>query len=468
MVRNMMPNFFSFPSSHRINKILSKYQQIANSSPIELRMNIPSSELWRFFIDGEIQKLGRELLKQGLFASYSKADSFLEQTELDFTVSEYITFMEEGDLFGSELKTVLTENDWILNEQECNTYTLRDILNLDQAWIPFERNEPGYLKALYKAFSRIFDLSNEITTDFILELHKLATQEVKLDSFNKKSKENVFINKKGEFRFGDLSYFGVCPDNFSRNGFHELIMQWKKNCLQDISIGIYFNTGFYFEVNHKFFTKLEDIQKCNTNIPYPQLKKLLRAKNDLEVSDALYRMAQSQHHGNYIKYDMYLQSRQSENTNEVLNNKVKDLITIYQDNISKAKSAEEKLLVIISFIQSCEQLHPFFDGNCRVFCMLLLNHLLIKNGFPLVILDDPNKLDGFSKKEIMNELIKGMENTFKLIENHTLYDVNTNDVIQLLESKEYFSNLLNYFREATQIEDEARDSLLLQHTHKTL
>lgn len=87
---------------------------------------------------------------------------------------------------------------------------------------------------------------------------------------------------------------------------------------------------------------------------------------------------------------------------------VREFIQKYLDAIKIASNDNErKLDIIIEFIQSLEQLHPFIDGNCRVFVMLLLNSELIKNGFPPTMLDNPNRFDLFSKKELADEIKKG-------------------------------------------------------------
>ncbi len=87
---------------------------------------------------------------------------------------------------------------------------------------------------------------------------------------------------------------------------------------------------------------------------------------------------------------------------------VRELIQKYLDAMKLVSNDNErKLDVIIEFIQSLEQLHPFGDGNCRVFVMLLLNSELIKSGFPPTMLDNPNQFDLFSKKELADEIKKG-------------------------------------------------------------
>ena len=96
-------------------------------------------------------------------------------------------------------------------------------------------------------------------------------------------------------------------------------------------------------------------------------------------------------------------------TNEENRLIVEELIKKYAASKLAANDDETKLDTIIKFIQSLEQLHPFRDGNCRVFVMLLLNRELIKDGFPPTMLDNPNQFDLFSKNELKDEIKKGWE-----------------------------------------------------------
>jgi hypothetical protein len=466
----------SSSSTSKLDAILSEYRLLADSSPTELRKKIPSEEIWRFFIDGHKQKQGRGLSNNELFVEQPQPFfwGLFYKAPIDLTVNEYVKTIEKATHpWDSALNHVLWTNDWSLNEDERNKYTLRDLLNLDKAWLPFEQNEPGYLKALYTAFTRIFDFSEEITVDFIKTLHQLATQEVALNNFKEKG-----VDKKGAFRFSDTGSFGLATSNFSPDGLQELVERLETGSPEtyknNIYISFYFGAGTRFNINHDFIVTLKELQTKTTELKdvdleifrkfsantlafrYIQktLKSLIHTKTNAEIATVLYKEAQRCGMG----ITMELKSTQPDKSNETLESEMHTLIANYQTAISKALSAEDKLLAIISFIQTCEQLHPFIDGNCRVFCMLLLNHLLLRNGFPLVILDDPNRLDGFSTQEIMNELLQGMSNTLDLIKNGVLYDIRTSAVISMLESK-YFLSQLDYFRTAVNIEEEARTEL---------
>src|SRR3990167_2726040 len=139
-------------------------------------------------------------------------------------------------------------------------------------------------------------------------------------------------------------------------------------------------------------------------------------------------------------------SVQMENTPKQLSADVIYYISEYLSAMTSTNESALKLQLIIELVHNLAQLHPFSDANCRTFCMSLLNHLLLRNGFPFVILDDPNRFDLLSRKELLREVITGMENTFELLEQKQLYKYKVTD-------KDFESN---YFSKLTALELERR------------
>jgi hypothetical protein len=89
-------------------------------------------------------------------------------------------------------------------------------------------------------------------------------------------------------------------------------------------------------------------------------------------------------------------------------------IEIYQSALEKAANDDEKLQAIVNLIWMCDHIHPFFDVNIRTFAITLLTRLLLQNGFPPATFEDPNRFDGFSKKEMLVEVKKAMQNTIDI------------------------------------------------------
>lgn len=75
------------------------------------------------------------------------------------------------------------------------------------------------------------------------------------------------------------------------------------------------------------------------------------------------------------------------------------------NTLQGARQADERIRAIVSLCQKLQRLRPFPHGNCRTFGILLLNRLLLQQGEPLTMIDNPNKLDGFSLDEVV-ELVR--------------------------------------------------------------
>jgi hypothetical protein len=69
--------------------------------------------------------------------------------------------------------------------------------------------------------------------------------------------------------------------------------------------------------------------------------------------------------------------------------------------------SDAKICAAIELCQKLQRLRPFPDGNCRTFSVLLLNRLLVQLGEPLAMIDNPNKMDGFSRAELVDLVRQG-------------------------------------------------------------
>src|SRR3990167_586334 len=393
-----------YPTSlvEEIDSILDFYRKIANNDPNLLRLIIPSEEVWRFFVDGVQQANG--------------------------------------------------------------------------SWAAFEYREPGYLPALYRAYQTLFDFSVNIDIHYIFRLHALATSGV--DNTNYSQDDRAIT---GSFRDNERGVFfrlGIWKNqpNVSEDGLYEYFE--RNSLLTTITMNI---AGISIVVDDSLLTFLrngmEAVQSGMTNMDIvnalwrsievfipkevfksrlalakarlaPLLKLLGETKNNREVATGIYStMIKNRFIRDGIEFR--LASDQPIDTFSILAVEMKKLINDYQQGINQAKTSLEKLHVIATFIQSCEQLHPFLDANCRTFCMLLANHLLMRHGFLPAIFDDPNRFDAFSRHELVAEMINGMKNTVELIKKGMLYGVKTMDTF-MRRDRDYFYNVVA-------IEEQGRD-----------
>ncbi len=86
----------------------------------------------------------------------------------------------------------------------------------------------------------------------------------------------------------------------------------------------------------------------------------------------------------------------------------------FNRDILFASTQEGKLTIIIRFVKEVELIHAFNDFNGRT-SLMLLQRLLIQNGFLPVMLFDPNYIDGYSSAELLQEIKQGMNNTLSII-----------------------------------------------------
>ena len=118
-------------------------------------------------------------------------------------------------------------------------------------------------------------------------------------------------------------------------------------------------------------------------------------------------------------------------------NDITHLMNEYYGTIHSAPHPEKKLFCIIRLISSLERLHPFSDGNTRLFSMILLNRELIKQGFSPTIMQNPNRSVGFSQRELYDEIIQGME-TFQQIKAGHFLGKGNQAIQELLMSDEKY------------------------------
>src|SRR6185312_3514759 len=110
------------------------------------------------------------------------------------------------------------------------------------------------------------------------------------------------------------------------------------------------------------------------------------------------------------------QDQISKTINHIIQEYNQKLKKIQKEILDMPAARAAKLLNIVICIQELELLHPFTDGNGRIFCIVTLNKLLLENGFSPVILEDPNRFDCFTPEQLVVEIEAGMGRFQKLVE----------------------------------------------------
>ena len=337
------------------------------------------------------------------------------------------------------------------------------------------------MRACYNAFNEMFNCSEELTTNFIKKLQSVVAANVAGLNYDKKSCAN---EQRNNFRSKSLISFGMNMDNTTISGLDELFLKNNPDNFVSVALqnegSIRLNSTVLTEIRdycskHKSFAKQDSsavndklfLQKYCTSLNMEKFTKSIYSNTELtKLLDALGTAKDNEEAIEILNRNILnctdeglqfsFESYQPDKTNAVLESEMEKLITKYMNEIAKAHKNETKLEVIVDFIQSCFQLHPFLDTNCRTFPIFLLNNLLMKNGFPPAILEYPNKFVAYSKDELVSDVIKGMRNTLILAKDGKLFGYDSEKLINKLKSKPEFSDFAQTFNEATALENNHR------------
>ncbi len=441
----------------RLSHILAAYNKIAHQDPIQLKQLLPAQEIWRFFIDGCLQN-GRGLAK-GLY---------FQSSHIDLTIKQYIETQEKIKLddkkawLQSPLWQFLLAHHWQLSANEAATLTLKDLLGLDRGWLPFEANEPGYIKALVGAFQTIFDFSTHVDNAFIKKMHALAISQVKHTEY-----EEEWDDNPDEFRSNSRAYFRFSNTKVTEAFVKQIIEQNHSHLSIHLTISdpeLQTNIA-RFPINQESMHVMreyladeknkQEIDSESYRLAMELLTKLSVTTNATELAHCLWELITNPSPG----HTFALESFQPDKPHYTLTKTMERFLEIYNLAISAATTPLDKLHAIIRVVQASERLHPFKDANTRTFSMLILNHLLLRNGFPPAILLNPNQMGTSSDLEALELVLDGMENTLKLAKGEKLFSVDTSEILNFLQSHDYLADKFSYFNEVISIEQNSRNTL---------
>jgi len=507
-----------------LQNALNKYQQVANADFNTLYRLIPAEEMWRFFVDGTTVINTRGLadiifcmsdLSFRYHETASKNDpafAFIRE----MTVREFVARYDiKHRLHDSEFLAILRElefdsvADRIMHDD--SQVTIADLLTLDNAWLAYECNEPGYLQAMQKALHLGLTLNKYFTVDDIVKLQKLCGAGVEHTNYDVIPNERI-----GSFRNTIWQGYGFTPGvNSSVAGLQQVLqnMQQHQNFLITFDDYEHEDRRGLFHLNPRTLQAIKDNEPGNAG--YAQYIADLRVEefNPEDPIDAcflkfrqlMHDMLHQQKSTNEIYHDVANELMRYRGFFSLFNhtNTAKDdiimsagyrslilaenmianaidhhaiqnnhphvrarmanimeaLLLNFNFELSAATNPDTRLRLIIQYIQECEQLHPFTDFNCRIFCMTLLFNLLRMNGFPPAILDDPNIFDLMSIDEIKEQVVAGMHRVFELIDIKKTHNFDTTVVRHALAKSTFLAAELRHFDEFIAVEESYRQQL---------
>lgn len=440
----------------RLAHVLKKYAKLADSDSFSLLSNLPKQEFWRFFIDGIYQNSTRGI--RAAFVQLHGEKTLSNKIFLSMSINAYSSKYNQASIHQ------LLQNKLHLNKYKYKKFlraklnngnaTIREVLLLDQAWIAFEINEPRYLTSVFKAFFSSIQSDFPLSIDLIQNIHALLGAKVKGTNYD------FSLTHPGEFRKKPYIAYGLETRNTSIQGLKEMLR--RRNKINHFFIRIhdkYANTYCNIVLDHDFivnarnhivsgFIRMSKDGSVDDSPFDPDINPLdaaildiftqiCRTNSSHDIANVIYSLLDGTFQLQSLSIDccIYFANKISHiNAPDYYQTELQRLIDAYHSDIDTAATPLAKLRVIVTFIQQCEQLHPFEDMNCRLFCMVLLNYLLAKNGYPYVIQADPNRFDLYGIDELIDEMITGMNKTFELLAKKAVYGVDTKKFLTSLKS----------------------------------
>jgi hypothetical protein len=253
----------------------------------------------------------------------------------------------------------------------------------EHGWLGYAMRESGSLSgaitALQYAISQRID-DKKVSIELIKMIHRLATRDI---VFHDMMRPGCFREKASRFiLIADSAPDGYC----SREGVKDLINFVHRYRSKGCALFPEWLSSQHQEEIETMYRRHVNASECSDKFTYESLER-----------DECHWIFRPPAHDS-IEFA------------------ITSMIDQYQRDIDAVYVHEDKLRVIVDFIQELERIHPFYDGNGRTF-YILLQRLLIQNEFLPTIMKNPNHIDGCSAEEVMLEIREGILFTQQLIDN---------------------------------------------------
>ncbi len=403
------------PELHdRLNRILTQYQALANSDPQQLRKLIPPTELWRFFIDGIMQKKESWLGFEGREAGYLKGMYTAFQSLFDSSAELNVDLIKQ--LHRHAIKRVKKTN----YSQERSLDEIGEFRD--------NHREGAFYVVKYKERK---NFTKAGLLQFLNEHHSEINFSIQF----------YFLNEKSTVNF-DFPLTDACLESIRQHVTSRLQAQ-KPIQFTDAynALRLYIDST----VRQSFLNTHSCFHSRFTEI----IHAIGLTRNNEELADCLHCILSSPRY--HTAFAMLIVSTQPRPVRQILNHEIQARIDRYKYSLTHYTNPMDKLIATLYFIQSCEQIHAFRDANCRTLCMLLFPFLLKNNGFPIALMKDPNRFDVFDTLSLLHEVLNGMENTFQLIETGQVFNVTTDGILRKAKRSQ-----VKYFQTCANIEESNR------------
>ncbi|MDF1654018.1 MAG: Fic family protein [Coxiellaceae bacterium] len=252
-------------------------------------------------------------------------------------------------------------------------------------------HEKGYLPAL---MHNLVDLprlvDRRLTVSDLNALHHGSIAKVGDTLYQDASKAKEDAPGSCRKKFSEIA-FGLTADNCSQTGLFDLLQNMRDNPGKQ-------------NILHLLSTPTSPATEY---IPSPALS----GKPDDELRDMAQTLFdQVQAKQVYLKLEAPLPRRDDD-----ISERLQALLDRYYEASQSAESELDKLTTIAEFCREAAQLHPYLDGNGRMFCMQIPYLLCMQNDLPIPMMDQVNKFACFSIDEIVHSLQQGIQKTRQLL-----------------------------------------------------
>ncbi len=245
----------------------------------------------------------------------------------------------------------------------------------EHGWEGYERRAPGSLEGMSEAYAFMlenFDLQNGLKVNYVSRLHDLVFSKIE-----SKARRNRYPGQIREFQVSFL----LRPRTVSSQGLAELLQD------QGLLRGLK-------DADTKEYKDIADVYQRLVN---GESIRYLATIGDLpaELAEAFEKKQ---------PMDLYAQARKIIQKN--ICSRLEGLFEEYNKKIG-FYAGEQKMYFLVDVVKRAVRLHPFVDGNARIFINILLNHLLLFHGFLPALYEDPSIFDGRTTTEILTEIQHG-------------------------------------------------------------
>ena len=271
----------------------------------------------------------------------------------------------------------------------------------------FDRREMGYMAGCMNGFNIMLEsIDQPLTRELLVDLHDVAVDGVYVDQGDHLDEPMGQGIRSGTVSFG--ATFDNEPDgrsNFSVAGRAELEDRIQASIRRQIEED---NEGKLEaeRVDRIFYPASIQLMDGSRSTVDPHGN--LRAGTNAELLKAI--EPQNTKPNGSRKTDREKQQEVEARVTLITDQLATDLGNIPgAQRVGEDSEERAKIRVIVRCCQDLEQNHVFRDGNCRTLGFIILNKLLLQNGLNPCIMKNPNRFDGFSEEELIQEVIDGQE-----------------------------------------------------------